>query len=529
MDSSSKRGYCLPEEFLFEYSGEILDNTTKPIPHTSDNIPVSSTPFFESPSSSIQLYSVPEVKDAISETNSKPPPTITSRNNSRIYSNDFDSIIKIKKSVVKSLKYKQSESLKNLISIQLQVAGKKFRNSPENIKSGIENPYKPDNKMILNLSNHADLIDKFSEKQAKLLDIDKKKKIEKTKAELNSSTDSKPLVISTPEVPKLINLDFKNITTIAEPSLSTFNSASDAKIANSKTISTPVSKHPNSTLVSSEDEFSKKSKDLDQKLIEINTILSVEIKKNPDFKKYAFASKRKINLKVGQLTNSKEQIDHASNDINQLLNDARNRGDLIYKWILNLVSKSLVSQAETEIALKPEFSYPLAHTAVNLIIKHPELLEFLFKGESEYDLKKKLKYKSTDSRNISESQFEYQERMCGIISFYASIIQTTPKDQLNPIPIFNGWKWLSRMLNLPISGIYPSLITSFLSISGFVLDKAYKTQFKKIMQLLHSDYLRYAKEKVPESISSISRLESVLNSFFSLSGPKFKLSIHREP
>ncbi|PVU91449.1 hypothetical protein BB561_004387 [Smittium simulii] len=281
-------------------------------------------------------------------------------------------------------------------------------------------------------------------------------------------------------------------------------------------------------------------------LKKINNDIGPSIKTNSQHKNYCFDCKRKINLKIGQLTNDYNQIQQSTTSIISILNDAIKYDSNVYKWILNLTAKSLVSQAETEVAVQISVCYPLAHITVGILQSHPRLLKFLKirlnkkcpyiyprnitknANESADDFKIRLCFRKSSQNNGFEPYFKYQERMCGMLAYYSAIIQTTPKGGLNPFPVYNGWIWLSKILNLPMIEIFPAIITTFIEIAGSTMQAAFKTQFSKLMTLLKSQYIVLSRKNLPSSASSISRLESVLEYYFTNS-KKFELSCHRKP
>ena len=61
-----------------------------------------------------------------------------------------------------------------------------------------------------------------------------------------------------------------------------------------------------------------------------------------------------------------------------------------------------------------------------------------------------------------ESEIQYGERMCGILSVYAAIIQTTALP--HSYGISHGWTWMARILNMPPRRITGLLIITFLEV-----------------------------------------------------------------
>ena len=104
-----------------------------------------------------------------------------------------------------------------------------------------------------------------------------------------------------------------------------------------------------------------------------------------------------------------------------------------------------------------------------------------------------------------ETEIQYEERMCGVLSLYSAIVQTTALPHSYGIQY--GWKWLSRMFNLPVRRISASLILTFIEMAGYEMYKKYPTQMPKLMTLL----IREIIPRMPEaSVASITRLQLFL-------------------
>ncbi|OLY84803.1 Nucleoporin GLE1 [Smittium mucronatum] len=287
---------------------------------------------------------------------------------------------------------------------------------------------------------------------------------------------------------------------------------------------------PHSTL-NLPDKNSVISRSYFEKLSHINSELAPKIKKNPDIRKFCFDNKRAINLRIGQLTNTSSQINLAAQKINQILSDSKLKSPDAYRW----------SQAETEVAVKIPVCYPLASTAVLLMQSHPDLLEMIM-----IRLNKKCPYvlprpitKSVTSISISISISIYIS--IPFISFYLFIFHpsssllilchnTIPqKAGVNPYPIFNGWCWISRIVNLPVESIYPALITTFIQVAGYTMELAYGPQFTKLLLFLKNVYIPTIPKSDSSAVASTSRLESCLEYYFNNPSTKFQLIRDRTP
>eukprot|EP00842_Homolaphlyctis_polyrhiza_P006682 jgi/Hompol1/7014/HPOL_005158-RA len=94
---------------------------------------------------------------------------------------------------------------------------------------------------------------------------------------------------------------------------------------------------------------------------------------------------------------------------------------------------------------------------------------------------RKIGYQERDAETKElESEEQYSERMCGILSLYAAIIQTSAVP--NNYGIAHGWTWLACIMNLKPRKITPLLLITFLEIAGNALLTKYKGQAKKLIR-----------------------------------------------
>ncbi|PVZ98735.1 hypothetical protein BB558_005244 [Smittium angustum] len=187
----------------------------------------------------------------------------------------------------------------------------------------------------------------------------------------------------------------------------------------------------------------------------------------------------------------REEEREVANHINEYLSSIKRNSEDAYTWLLNLTAKSLIKQAETEVSVKTTVCYPLAHVTVLLFRIHTGLIDM--EGETTDEYRKRLGYTRSYEDNKWESQFKYEERMCGIIAYYTAILQTTPNE-----------------------------------IGGYSMQTAYANQFTKILNMIKSGYIPSVPKTSPTAIASTSRLESVLDFYFT-NRKRFELLDSRNP
>ncbi|KAJ9477399.1 Nucleoporin GLE1 [Pseudozyma hubeiensis] len=256
------------------------------------------------------------------------------------------------------------------------------------------------------------------------------------------------------------------------------------------------------------------------KIRHIKTDVLPTISANPDLRKQCFAAKRQITPKIGQLTNSRQEITRITLAIASVLDAAKQAssttGNHVYTWILNHLSKCLIRQAEQEVAAKQDTAYPLARVVVwLLLLGHVELGEVLMgrlckkcpwvvavwpgrgRDVDEAAYRKVMGYKTQE-----ETTENYSNRMNGIVAFYFAILQTVPTAppgstalEVERIPLhFRSttiWRWTVRAITPSSSNnafldhpMCPSIWSVFIEIAGEYALKVYGKQMRKIFGLL---------------------------------------------
>ncbi|KAI9594394.1 GLE1-like protein-domain-containing protein [Syncephalis fuscata] len=276
------------------------------------------------------------------------------------------------------------------------------------------------------------------------------------------------------------------------------------------------------------DEKSKRTRsattDMLASIMDFNQRIKPETDNNPAFKKLCFEGRMKIKPKIGQITNTKSQIDRIVNELDQLFSQSQQMSPNVYYSLLNFFSKAVVKQAETEVRVKFSSAFPLARMCVALFMRHPQLVKLMIgrlmknctyliphyvarqPGQSDETYRKILGYASND-----EEVEQYKERMCGIVALFSAIVQTTPADGgINPYGMMYGWRWLACILNQPAHSITPMLINTFLEVAGPALLETYRDQARKLIAYIIEDYMGRLSSKSP---AANSRLQSFLEAY----------------
>ncbi|CCE62348.1 hypothetical protein TPHA_0C01930 [Tetrapisispora phaffii CBS 4417] len=235
----------------------------------------------------------------------------------------------------------------------------------------------------------------------------------------------------------------------------------------------------------------------------------IEPVKNGDknFKSILSKHKRKINPKFGQLTNSTQQLKNVYEELTKLVDETKTN-QLSYNWILNFICKAIVSQAETEVRVKPASSLALGKLSVLLMIRYEELTELLkarFIKKCPFVIGFSCKIDTEEGRlrmgwkrkedNKWEEETTYDERMGGMVTLF-SVITRLPvstefngitAESRNPIPISESWRFLARICNMDkelLTNSHFIILCSWWEAAGKQFVEHYGKQGEKLLRLV---------------------------------------------
>ncbi|KAL2919514.1 hypothetical protein HK105_201161 [Polyrhizophydium stewartii] len=230
----------------------------------------------------------------------------------------------------------------------------------------------------------------------------------------------------------------------------------------------------------------------------IKTQIKPAVTSNPATRNALFKAKMTITQRTGQLTRSQKKVIEIARALDENFKNCQADPQL-YELVMDMTAKQIIKQAATEVAVKRNMAFPLAIVCVLLFQKHAPFLDILMgrfmrkcpyiaplyfrkmPGESMTDYQLKIGYKEKDE-GVLETEIQYGERMCGILSLYAAIVQT--KSVPNNYGISNGWTWIARILNMKPRRITPLLLHTFLEVAGHELLKTYPRQAPKLIRYM---------------------------------------------
>ncbi|WFD42854.1 Nuclear pore complex nucleoporin component [Malassezia psittaci] len=263
----------------------------------------------------------------------------------------------------------------------------------------------------------------------------------------------------------------------------------------------------------------------------IKTEILPTIASNQAWRKQCFAAKRIITPKIGQLTNTKSEIQRITTAIHNVLYEAKNAPDqsarrYLYYWMMNHLVKCLIRQAEQEVAARQDTAYPLARVVLGLILlghsalgdvfmarlvkKCPFVLGYVPEKPNDCDDTTYRKYLGFRTDQEESTQM-YVSRLTGIAALYFACLQTsltsiascielppdTSLEKLSKdVPLMlqpsRLWIWQVRGCTPPVAQywLFPSLWCTFLEIAGVAVQQRYKRQASKLSSLILDQGIR---------------------------------------
>ncbi|KAJ2592277.1 Nuclear pore complex nucleoporin component [Coemansia sp. RSA 1797] len=262
---------------------------------------------------------------------------------------------------------------------------------------------------------------------------------------------------------------------------------------------------------------------------ELMNDLAPKIRADPQKRAHCFKQRGLVTRGVGQLKDSWEFIGRTADSIKSILSASASAD--VQDWMLNLVAKSLVKQAEREVSVAPHAAYPLAATAVLVMQAYPKLSDMLMirlvkkcpfvvpqymakqPGQNTDDFIKAAGYRRNDDGDI-ESEGIYAERMTGMLALFAAIVQMPDiGGQPNPFPVHHGWTWLARIINMPPRAISPLLVQTFLSVAGPTMLGVYGRQMDKLISVLATTWIASVAGSSPLAVAGKSNLTTFINEY----------------
>ncbi|XP_022151744.1 protein GLE1 isoform X2 [Momordica charantia] len=125
-------------------------------------------------------------------------------------------------------------------------------------------------------------------------------------------------------------------------------------------------------------------------------------------------------------------------------------------------------------------------------------------GYSEAAFESKVSYYKTIGFREDDGKMEnikdYLKRLEPYMKLYGALIQTEVAGVRNLHGLEEGWAWLARFLNTVPPNIYTATaLNAFLQTAGFALFRKYKSQFRKLLNIISDNFLSALKVKSKEN------------------------------
>ncbi|QBM89046.1 nucleoporin GLE1 [Metschnikowia aff. pulcherrima] len=246
-----------------------------------------------------------------------------------------------------------------------------------------------------------------------------------------------------------------------------------------------------------------------QDIVDIKTHIVNELDKDKELKKSVGVIKRKVNVKLGQLSSSIAQLNIVTNEIINLIQPLTSQ-PLAYKWLLNFVLKAIVAQAESEVIVKPTAALPLGRLAYNLLCNLDGLEYYLsarfvkkcclvigYTGTIDTEEGRiRMGWRRSDGK--WESEVKYEERIGGILSVWAVITWANTTDELALFDMKAEWRFLARLLNTNmdlIADVHFVAVCSWWEAAARNFCQVYGKQGQKLISLVIHEWVPHGKEK----------------------------------
>lgn len=246
-----------------------------------------------------------------------------------------------------------------------------------------------------------------------------------------------------------------------------------------------------------------------EKIVKIKNDVKLKLDSSPDIKKAVTPIRRKLTVKLGQLSNSMKQLNDVTNEIVAAMEPAKPH-KLAFDWLLNFLAKKIVEQAETEVTTQPQAGVPLGRLAINLIRQLPGLEYYLsarfvkkcpfvigYTGNIDTEEgRERMGWKRIDGK--WESEVKYEERMGGIFTVWAVACRENDPKDLTFFSMASQWRFVARLLNTEeslLSGVHFTVASSWWEASAAHFAHLYGKQGMKIIALLATKWASIGKAK----------------------------------
>lgn len=211
---------------------------------------------------------------------------------------------------------------------------------------------------------------------------------------------------------------------------------------------------------------------------------TLKLKSSKDFNSW----ERRIARCVNQISGNPEKFRAKTTDLVKLINDPLCPQSIS----IAMFAKKVVSLCEISYVSMNATAFACGRVIVLVSSQAPTTMDLVlaeFHNACIYTVPKHIDFSEEEDGKI-ESTARYLERVETCMTLYAAMVQTEIDGFRNPHGIQEGWAWFARFLNhLPANAATGVALLAFLRMAGFMLFRKYKSQFKKILDVIYIEFL----------------------------------------
>ncbi|TQD82181.1 hypothetical protein C1H46_032269, partial [Malus baccata] len=209
---------------------------------------------------------------------------------------------------------------------------------------------------------------------------------------------------------------------------------------------------------------------------------ALTLRSNQDFAKI----ERQISKLIRQITGTKDSVRQKADELFNIFNDARSPQSIS----IAAFAKKVVSNCETP----RNAAFACGYVIVLVTSKSA------FQSQEAYY--KAIGFKEDEGK--IENVDNYLARLESYMKLYGALVQTEISRVENAHGLREGWAWMARFLNaLPANRYTAVALKAFLYTAGYSLFKKYKSQFRKMLNIISDNFLKALKERRDSNLNSV--------------------------
>ncbi|CAN6550824.1 unnamed protein product [Malus baccata var. baccata] len=210
---------------------------------------------------------------------------------------------------------------------------------------------------------------------------------------------------------------------------------------------------------------------------------ALTLRSNQDFAKI----ERQISKLIRQITGTKDSVRQKADELFNIFNDARCPQSI-----------SIAAFAKKVPQVMDLILAELHRACIYTVPKHYSQSAF----QSQEAYYKAIGFKEDEGK--IENVDNYLARLESYMKLYGALVQTEISRVENAHGLREGWAWMARFLNaLPANRYTAVALKAFLYTAGYSLFKKYKSQFRKMLNIISDNFLKALKERRDSNLNSV--------------------------